>query len=953
MDILVNQEINNEQFNVFIRDLSLDLNANIKYIVEDSLNENIDDIYVKKNYNKNKKKVMKKADIIRQQQLKIKNDKIEKDDLIKINYYIDNFKVDNIYNNLNNIVSKKGINTYKLKLLEKLWNNSKLRKSNMENIMGLYFELKTINEYKENEILNKITKKLSDYDIKLYILKSMGHLLPPLNIWGNNEKKLEKWQLDAIKLIKQNKSILVRAPTSSGKSFVGMSTPIIHKKVAYICPANPVVYQVGAHFTKMGFKVHYLCDNLEYNHIKENVNVFLGTPKVFENMLYKLNFEFDYAVFDEIHGLNKTDDGDIYENLIKLIKCPFIALSATIKNINKLYDIFKNLNPEKDIHLIQYDKRFINQQRWYWNNNNLVELHPLSCINNKNIQNLLEYNLPFSPKDLAVLWETIDEEFEDLCDNDDELYDYIDNMSPDNYFNSVNNDKILNLDQSKDYELFLKTNLIKLNKNYPNNISNIINKFNKSPILNCDNNNIIKFLKETKKNKMLPMIMFNTNINNCIDLFKYIHNKLILEENEHYPYYYDILNKKNELYNEYIEKLECFKSKIKINKKSTDATSDIDNKINNFNEKEKYNYISEIQKYYQSLLDKLENNNCKNNISYKNLNKEYNEFINNPDFCQQNIYKKHPEFCFTDKEPMSDNKIREIRYNIKKTLGVKLDYNHILLQLLKRGIGLYLDEMPNEYNWIVQKLLSSKDIGIVISDRTLCLGIDCPVLSSCLFGSKDSIFTKDDYLQMSGRAGRRGFDTKGNIIFYNIDFNNLMLGELPDIDGNSNNINDNYNILKDLNKNINVNDVYLNFINNDREIIKVYDNNFTNQNLNKLLWRLRKYNNAYKYIDNIKNIERTLLQINNTHDKQIYILNIVNNILFNNDIKIIEIYKNNNIKGNIYTNISKLKEINNIVMITYNYLTKVKYMILKNELYNIHINLKKIIINNSGINYFA
>ena len=72
---------------------------------------------------------------------------------------------------------------------------------------------------------------------------------------------------------------------------------------------------------------------------------------------------------------------------------------------------------------------------------------------------------------------------------------------------------------------------------------------------------------------------------------------------------------------------------------------------------------------------------------------------------------------------MSDNKIREIRKNIRKTLGIKLEYTHPLMQLLKRGIGIYIDGMPNEYNWIVQKLLSSKEIGIVISDRTLCLDL--------------------------------------------------------------------------------------------------------------------------------------------------------------------------------------------------------------------------------------
>ena len=46
--------------------------------------------------------------------------------------------------------------------------------------------------------------------------------------------------------------------------------------------------------------------------------------------------------------------------------------------------------------------------------------------------------------------------------------------------------------------------------------------------------------------------------------------------------------------------------------------------------------------------------------------------------------------------------------------------------MLKRGIGIYTEDMPEEYKWILQKLMDEKKIGIVISDRTLCLGIDLP-----------------------------------------------------------------------------------------------------------------------------------------------------------------------------------------------------------------------------------
>ena len=74
--------------------------------------------------------------------------------------------------------------------------------------------------------------------------------------------------------------------------------------------------------------------------------------------------------------------------------------------------------------------------------------------------------------------------------------------------------------------------------------------------------------------------------------------------------------------------------------------------------------------------------------------------------------------------------------------------------------------------------MSKRDIGVIISDRTLCLGIDLPIRTSCLmnYGEKDT-FTNTDYLQMSGRAGRRGMDDRGNVIFYgDIDYLSMMKG---------------------------------------------------------------------------------------------------------------------------------------------------------------------------------
>ena len=140
-------------------------------------------------------------------------------------------------------------------------------------------------------------------------------------------------QIKVINFIKNNESVLVRAPTSSGKTFVAMASGIIHKRILYICPADPVAYQVGSHFIYMGYKVHFLVDNISHTSFDNKTNIFVGTPKQVENNLPRIGNKFDYIIFDEIHNLNKQDDGDIYENLIKIVDGNFLALSATINNI--------------------------------------------------------------------------------------------------------------------------------------------------------------------------------------------------------------------------------------------------------------------------------------------------------------------------------------------------------------------------------------------------------------------------------------------------------------------------------------------------------------------------------------------------------------------------------------------------------------------------------------------
>ena len=322
METLHWENINTSTFNVFIRDLSQNININLKWMIEDSdkLIEISNDF---KKGKKGKKKIMKKKDMIIQEQNKIREKKKEEEDLKKIDFLFEHLTDSNIYDNFNILKTEKSKQIYKLKLLCHFIEKQKEKKNDyMSHILNLYFNIKYGNDkyLVDDELYKKKSKKLDsllkDYDYKTYMMKELSHLLPPLNFWDKGELKLDDWQKNVINDIKNNKSIIVKAPTSSGKTFIAMATGIIHNKILYVCPAKPVAYQVGANFIKMGYKVHYLVENMGHLSYDSRTNIFIGTPDIIEKYLPKIHINFDYAVYDEIHNLNDNDTGICYENII-------------------------------------------------------------------------------------------------------------------------------------------------------------------------------------------------------------------------------------------------------------------------------------------------------------------------------------------------------------------------------------------------------------------------------------------------------------------------------------------------------------------------------------------------------------------------------------------------------------------------------------------------------------
>ena len=93
--------------------------------------------------------------------------------------------------------------------------------------------------------------------------------------------------------------------------------------------------------------------------------------------------------------------------------------------------------------------------------------------------------------------------------------------------------------------------------------------------------------------------------------------------------------------------------------------------------------------------------------------------------------------------------------------------SHPLVKSLYRGVGVHHGALVKPYRDAVETLFRAKHLKVVVATQTLALGINMPA-RSVVFCGDSKLLTPLQYRQMSGRAGRRGFDLVGHVVFYAI-----------------------------------------------------------------------------------------------------------------------------------------------------------------------------------------
>lgn len=104
--------------------------------------------------------------------------------------------------------------------------------------------------------------------------------------------------------------------------------------------------------------------------------------------------------------------------------------------------------------------------------------------------------------------------------------------------------------------------------------------------------------------------------------------------------------------------------------------------------------------------------------------------------------------------------------------GTRFDtpYGKELQRFIRHGIGLHHAGLLPKYRLLVEKLAQSGLLKVISGTDTLGVGVNIPIRTVlftqlCKFdGEKTGILSTRDFLQVAGRAGRKGFDDRGYVV---------------------------------------------------------------------------------------------------------------------------------------------------------------------------------------------
>lgn len=632
-----------------------------------------------------------------------------------------------------------------------------------------------------------------------------GHLFPRSLESKQDDRVLFKpdaWQVDLLDVVDRNESALICAPTSSGKTFIcfyAMERILRSNNddvVIYIAPNKALMNQVMADvYSRFQHKIYPSnsnrrlfgkLDDREAMH-PFDAQILITFPDIFESFVMSPLFSeyiakrVKYIILDEIHTIGEEGKGYAWEKIIMMAQCPILALSATVGNRKAFWTWLSNMQSRIGIpcRLIEHNERFSDLKRYVYDidlsdpinkidlehfdsikstsskrkarNSHVVQMHPLlSVTKNDLISKPLPVDYQFLSGDTLRLYDVLTK----IPNLSNDVLQRLDELNVDITFKGKF--RITKADSralEKDIKDIMRDAIQKgtIQESVMENF--ILKELNQGALEGFQHidsdlkshistdyllDSLLNLLVDLSSESKLPVIVFNFDRNFCSIMATRLDDAL--------------------------DKAERFK-KQRSSKE----------------EKTKLKEIEHLQKMQKRQRD-AELKGGKDAWIEESIQEEAIADLTS------GMTRVDPELAFQDaRYKLRDSEMDELidgdMFRLTRKMTTPLEKT--LLSALRRGIGVHHRGVPKDYLDLVEHLFRQRHLQVVFATSTLALGINMPC-KTVVFAGDDISLSPLEYRQMSGRAGRRGYDDLGHVVFWGIPkpkCDRLITSSLPSIQG--------------------------------------------------------------------------------------------------------------------------------------------------------------------------
>lgn len=643
----------------------------------------------------------------------------------------------------------------------------------------------------------------------------------------------DDWQAELLDIVDNGDSALICAPTSSGKTFISfyVMEQVLRERtrgqgvVVYVAPSKALVNQVQADIVAR-YKKSYKNDGRrmcgvftrDFRIDENNCQILVTVPACLEIlMLHSHSSQFSgrirYVIFDEVHNIS-TLGGHVWERLLLSVPCPFLALSATVGDPESFLDWLKvsHRDHHGEVHLIgsrhhRPIERYNDLALKIYNpdvaadEEQLKLFNPLSLVDPHTLSNGVPEQLTLLPEQCLALYNYLHSRLTEqpwappLRRELDDLWRCLDE-TPANAAPRVVPPRVSTTAVAT-FQRELKVILSRVAGF--DDAQAIVQEFDDGniPLEDWTRDKIaahllpcIRKLENNRTETLLPAIVFHYSVKGIKFLGKYLLKQLELEQEIYTLWRYA----KQTLESEPNEDL-CARLMAMLGPRPT-VLSSIEHAKILMTTRERLDSFEALASDLRASRERANEHELE--LLMQTYEREKREWCRKPepkdpepqppDTTQLQPDYYHVDHRFAFGKPPSLTEIKEcFASDYKRDRLMKRPFGITMTRLMMRGIALHFSELNMDWKYGSERFFRQKRLAVVIASGTLAQGINMPARSVVVAGNSAYIGSTE-FHQMAGRAGRRNFDNRGDVVIMGVSkakLRRLLLPPLPELTGHA------------------------------------------------------------------------------------------------------------------------------------------------------------------------